>query len=296
MGAPAAAVYKGQSGGIIDTLEGLLEEAEGQLDAARKKETTALHNFEMLKQSLEDSVKNSNKDMKASKKALAESGEMKAVAAAKKVIQETTAGADALSYGLDQTSFLQKSSLNSAADLANFEAVRHVRDLAKKMKAPELAQLASRMAAAMRMANRHGSGDPFAKVKGLISDMIEKLESSAQADASQKAYCDKELSESNEKKAENEADAEKLTTKIDQMTSKSAQLKEETAALQKELAELAASQAEMDKMRSEEKATFTTNSAEMKQGLEGIKMALKVLRDYYAKDKDHAAAEGASSG
>merc|ERR1719207_506462 len=35
----------------------------------------------------------------------------------------------------------------------------------------------------------------------------------------------------------------------------------------------------------------------MKQGIEGVKMALKVLKDYYAKaDKSHSAADGASSG
>merc|ERR1712217_433675 len=33
----------------------------------------------------------------------------------------------------------------------------------------------------------------------------------------------------------------------------------------------------------------------MQQGLEGVKLALKVLREYYAKDKDHAAAEGAGA-
>merc|ERR1712072_849621 len=39
------------------------------------------------------------------------------------------------------------------------------------------------------------------------------------------------------------------------------------------------------------------NSAEMEQGLEGVKLALKVLRDYYAKeDKGHEAAEGAGGG
>eukprot|EP00929_Paragymnodinium_shiwhaense_P042255 TRINITY_DN2188_c1_g1_i2.p1 TRINITY_DN2188_c1_g1~~TRINITY_DN2188_c1_g1_i2.p1 ORF type:complete len:269 (-),score=126.57 TRINITY_DN2188_c1_g1_i2:85-891(-) len=127
--------------------------------------------------------------------------------------------------------------------------------------------------------------------------MIEKLESDGQADASHKAYCDKELSESNSKKAEKEADIEKLTTQIDQMTARSAQLKEEVAALQKALAQLAKSQAEMDKMRAEEKSIFTKNKAETQEGLDGVKMALKVLRDYYAKDdKAHESADGAATG
>merc|ERR1719240_21829 len=53
----------------------------------------------------------------------------------------------------------------------------------------------------------------------------------------------------------------------------------------------------MMKIREEEKTTFTANKAEMEQGLEGIKLALKVLRDYYAsEDKGHQAAEGAGSG
>merc|ERR1719161_1475414 len=77
-GAPAAAVYEGHSGGIIETLEGLLEKAEGQLDKARKTETTNLQNYEMLKQSLTDSIKFSNTDMDKAKKALSESQEKKA--------------------------------------------------------------------------------------------------------------------------------------------------------------------------------------------------------------------------
>merc|ERR1719506_3124329 len=81
------------------------------------------------------------------------------------------------------------------------------------------------------------------------------------------------------------------------MTAKSEQLKEHVAILQKELAELAAAQAEMDKVRAEEKEAFDTNSAEMKQGIEGVKMALKVLNEYYSKEgKDHGAAEGAGEG
>merc|ERR1719301_327245 len=81
------------------------------------------------------------------------------------------------------------------------------------------------------------------------------------------------------------------------MTARSAQLKEEVAALQEELAKLAAHQAEMDKVRQEEHAAYTTNKAEMEEGLQGVKLALKILREYYAKeDKAHAAAEGAATG
>lgn len=61
-GAPAAAVYESKSGGIVDTLQDLQEKAEAQLEDSRKKETTAAHNFEMLKQSLEDEVKFAEKE------------------------------------------------------------------------------------------------------------------------------------------------------------------------------------------------------------------------------------------
>merc|ERR1719330_878421 len=132
-------------------------------------------------------------------------------------------------------------------------------------------------------------------VKGLIADMISRLEAEAQSDASHKAYCDKELGESMAKKDDKTSTISKLTAKIDQMASRSAQLKEEVAGLNKALADLAAASADMDQMRQQEHKDFVKNKAEMQQGLEGIKMALKVLREYYALDKAHSAAEGAGS-
>jgi uncharacterized coiled-coil DUF342 family protein len=218
--------------------------------------------------------------------------ELNALATAKKIIKESTGGAAGQSYGLNQMSFLQ---VTSSADLANAEAVRFVRDLARKSKAPALAQLASRMASAMRLGAAAGE-DPFAKVKGLINDMIATLESEAEEDASQKAYCDKEMSETTAKKDELTAESDKLSTKIAQDKAASAKLKEEVATLQKELAEMAKAKADADKLRAEEKATFEKNSAEMKLGIEGIKKALSVLKEYYAKDDSHGAAEGAGSG
>jgi len=150
----------------------------------------------------------------------------------------------------------------------------------------------------MRMdaAIRASSGDPFTKVKGLIQDMIETLEKEAEADATEKAFCDKELAETNAKKDAKTTEIKKLSTKIDQMTSRSEQLKGEVAELEKGLSALAKAQAEMDKIRLEEKDEYTKAKAEMEAGIKGVQLALKVLRDYYAKDKAHASDEGGGGG
>merc|ERR1719336_1176592 len=320
--------------------------AQAQLSAARKKESTALHNFQMLKQSLEDEIKFANKEMGEAKAGLAASGdakasaegtlavtakelaadiataadlkqncaqkaddyeaakksrseELKALADAKQVISEKTGGADSIQYGLAQTSFLQftaRSKLFSGADLAKLEAVRLVRELAKNQHSTALAQLAQRMAVAMRFSAEAGE-DPFAKVKGLITDMIAKLEAEAGADATHKAYCDKEMSATKAKQDDKIAMVEKLSTRIEQMTATSAKLKEEVAALQASLADLAKAQREMDDTRKNENDVFVKSKADMEEGLQGVQLALKILREYYAQeDKAHDAAGGAANG
>jgi len=336
-GAPAAAVYEGHSGGILDVLGGLLEKAQTRLDDARKAENTSVNNFSMLKQSLEDNIKFSNKETDDSNKGLAKSSESKAgaegelsvtskdlssdtatladthrncmkkaeefesetksraeelnaLANAKKIISETTGGAASQSYSLLQ----MQSKLSSAQDLKQFETVHAVRDLAKKLNSPALAQLSARLASAMQ----HGSvagGDIFGKIKGLIGDMIDKLLKEAEDDATEKGFCDKELAYTNGRKDEKTNEIAKLTTFIDQSVAKSNQLKEEVAVLQKELADLAKSQQSWDKFRSEENTVYKKARAEMEEGLNGIKMALKVLRDYYAQKQENAA-EGAATG
>merc|ERR1740139_820333 len=53
----------------------------------------------------------------------------------------------------------------------------------------------------------------------------------------------------------------------------------------------------MDKLRGEEKAAFEESKAELEKGLSGIQAALKVLKEYYAKeDKAHNSADGAGDG
>merc|ERR1719271_1873082 len=79
-GAPAAATYKSQSGGIVDVLEDLKEKAETELAEARKAESTAKHNYELMKQSLEDQIAADTKDMNEEKAGKEEAAEGKATA------------------------------------------------------------------------------------------------------------------------------------------------------------------------------------------------------------------------
>merc|ERR1719310_1561051 len=79
-GAPDAAVYENKSGGIVDTLNGLLDQAHSQLSAARKKETNGQHEFALVEQSLNDATAAANKDLSEAKAGIAEAGEAKAAA------------------------------------------------------------------------------------------------------------------------------------------------------------------------------------------------------------------------
>merc|ERR1719453_575112 len=281
MGAPAAAVYKSHSGGIVDLLEDLKEKAEGELADARKAESNAKHNYEMMKQSLDDQMAADTKDMneeKAAKEA-AEEGkataegdlattvkelenaqadlstantdcmttaadheatvaarkeELSVIATAEKILKESTSGAVGQTY-----SFVQVS-MNPRADLANSEVLTLVKKLARDHHSSALAQLASRISVVMKYGGKSGD-DPFAKVKGLIGEMITKLEKEAEAEATEKAYCDEQMAKTEAKKAELDDDIAKLTNKIDQNASKSAQLKADVKQLEADLAAAAKS-------------------------------------------------------
>merc|ERR1719205_588208 len=203
--------------------------------------------------------------------------ELKAIATARKILEETTSGAEGQTYSL-----LQVSRLQSHADLAGLEVVQLVKQLARKQHSTALAQLASRMTAAIRFGSR-GGDDPFAKVKGLIENMIAKLEKEAEEEATEKAYCDEEMAKTEAKRGELMDDVAKLSAKIDQASSKSVALTEDIKQLEAELAALLKSQSEMDKIRQEESADFQQAKEDLTLGLTGVRKALTVLRDYYAQ-------------
>merc|ERR1719324_509959 len=68
------------------------------------------------------------------------------------------------------------------------------------------------------------AADPFEKVKGLIEEMIAKLVNEANQEATQKAFCDEEMSKSAASKAEKTETLDKLQSRLDTATSTKAEL------------------------------------------------------------------------
>merc|ERR1719337_752789 len=246
--------------------------AEGELETASKN----LSDDETHLKDLQQECMTAAEEDTESKTSRAE--ELEALATAKKILEEKTGAAADRAY-----SFLQIGTVSKAGSKTKVKEVKqHVLDLlqslAKKNDDKQLSLLAQRIQSATMLGE-----DPFAKIKGLISEMIEKLEAEAAKEAAHKAFCDKEMSETKAKKEDKETELDDLGTKIDKATSKIAKLKEEVATLETELGEIAAAQKAADELRMEQKEAWTAAKADYEQGLEGVGMALQVLRDYYAE-------------
>ena len=108
----------------------------------------------------------------------------------------------------------------------------------------------------------------------------------AAEEADHKAWCDKETMETQEKIDYHTRKVDKLAAKIDKAVAQIAQLTETIADLQKAVAENAKLQANMDQIRSEDKAAFKVMKKDFTDGIEGLTMALQILREYYAKEPE----------
>ena len=123
--------------------------------------------------------------------------ELKVIAEAKKILVESTGSAAAASF----VQLSATATASSKASTAGKKVASMVKKLAQKQHSNALAQLASRIEAVVRYGGQAGE-DVFAKIKGMIGDMITKLEEEAANDATEKAYCDEEMAKTEAKKAD----------------------------------------------------------------------------------------------
>jgi hypothetical protein len=333
---PEAKIYDRKTGSIVTTLKSLLEKAESHLEKLQGAETSAVHNYAMIKASLLDGQENLKGEMSDAKARIPEkqeansvaagdlqstsedllgdarakealhheclsvaeefqtsmagrSAELKALTDAQKAIADTTGGAASQTYALAQTpSLLQTASSRAAGPISA------VRALATKLGSTVLAQLASRMSSALQLGT---ASDPFSKVKELLENMIQQLATDADNDATLKAYCDREMASIGDKKDDAVSEKDRLGTRIEQKKARSSKLRGLVSTLQQELASLAKAQEEARQLRNDEHNAFLKNKNEMEQGLRGIKLAVKVLKEHYSQDSEsELLTHGASGG
>jgi len=151
------------------------------------------------------------------------------------------------------------------------------------------------------------AGDPFAKIKKLIQELIERLLQEAANEANQKGWCDKAMADAKQKRTYAADEIEGLNAKMAKLEALSAKLGEELATLAKEIKELKASQAEAKKaqteaeiqalteaiaelqkalleateLRSQERAENEKTIADATSGKSAVEFALQVLQEFY---------------
>ncbi|CAJ1358197.1 unnamed protein product [Effrenium voratum] len=318
--------YQSKSSSLVTVLNEVLEKAQTELEKLRREEQEKLHSYQLLRQSQSEKMKYAKRDMAAAQErkgdaaqriaasegslAEAQRSVAETVAALQdlqgtclkkatkfeedtqgraeevKALQEAKEAIEAKLGGGRAASFLQLGRGSRASEDHAAAAARSVRRLAVRLDSPALIELAGRLDFAA--SHRLGRDDPLRKVRGLIEGMIASMQSQAAAEADHQAFCDKEMSTTGIKSADRQEDVEKLGTKLEQARAQVTHLTEQTATLRQELADLAETQAEMDQVRKQEQSLFDTSQRDAKDGMEGLRLALQVLRTFYAKIGDPA--------
>lgn len=212
--------------------------------------------------------------------------ELKVLTKAMEVLKEEASAAGEISRGIfEKYSFLQTASLAKAtmqtrADLANTEAAAMIKKLAREQHSAALSQLASRISVLLKYRVHHGVG-PFEKIKTLISQMIGKLEREAEAEATEKAWCDEQMETTETKKGELEPAHAKLVNKIDKAATHESELKDQMASLSGEIASLSKVILEERTIRAEEHANYLQAKADLESGMAGVRRVADILVKYY---------------
>jgi hypothetical protein len=168
--------------------------------------------------------------------------------------------------------FLQKAKKHAVEpkDGAREAIMALLRNQGQKLKSTLLTSLASRIAA-----------DPFAKIKKLIQELIERLLTEAANEANQKGWCDKATADATQKRTYAADKIESLNAKMAKLEALGAKLKEEISVLEGEIKELKNAQADASKERAAEKAENAKTVSEAKAGLDAVKMAIDILDKFY---------------
>merc|ERR1719161_2286416 len=133
--------------------------------------------------------------------------------------------------------FLQRRQVHKRTPVANDGGREMIMQLLRndgaKLKSTLLTELATRIA-----------GDPFAKIKKLIQELIERLLQEAANEANQKGWCDKAMADATQKRTYSADEIEGLNAKMAKLEALGAKLTEEIGVLEGDIGKLQSRQSE----------------------------------------------------
>lgn len=309
-GAPAGAAYSNHSNGIMDLLNSMKKKAEGELQDAQTAEMNRRQNFELLEQSLTDQLKVDKRNMDENKQLSGQKGESKGqaegdLADANKQLSNDNAALSDTTNHCKQTSANYEARVKARQEeqgvIADAIGILSGDDFKTatgesflqsgdnedvREQVSNILQSASdkyNSAAFAQLASRTRVGDPFGKVKGLIEDMITKLQKQAVEEANKKAYCDTEKKKGEAERAKLSQRSDLLQTRDDKYSADMAKTKSDIATLAQELSDIADSVAEATNLRAAAAKSFAKFKADSELRIKTIANAIQTLSDYYSK-------------
>merc|ERR1719498_736294 len=140
----------------------------------------------------------------------------------------------------------------------------------KQLKSTVLPSLATKVAA-----------DPFAKIKKLVQELIERLLQEAADEANHKGWCDKELTNAKQQRTYKSDSIKKLNSQLETAEARRDKLTEDIATLTTEIAELTDSLSSTTAQRAAESAENAATVSEAEEGQAAVEQAFDVLDHFY---------------
>lgn len=312
--------YQSKSGGILGAIQGMQEKNSSVLSKLREEEMTARHKFEMLAQDLknqENSVTDqiaALKETEAKATATAKQAESdlatttETLNADKTELTETKGDCKAYAEewaarkasATEEISVIQQAIEILSGKFGGGESFLQIssstsEDNALAGKSMEAQDYERRSNAAMllrHLSHEYNSfglmqvavaaqDDPFVKVRGMIKDMISKLEEEAQKEATAEAKCKADKAKGEKSLKIKKAQYDKLLSRSDAANAKFTKLGEEVKELGSQLKELAASVKEETNIRNKEKADNQAVIKDSAESIEALTKAIEVLSKFY---------------
>jgi len=208
----------------------------------------------------------------------ARSDELKALSDALTTLEEGASNQYSANKKLNlaqkSTSFLQLSgtSKQSMQMAATTSASQLLAKVAKDLHSPVLSVTAMKVKL---------MADHFVKVRAIIKDLIQKLEDDAEAEATQKGFCDTNMAAAISDRDTGNAQIEEAMATISKITAEKDQLNQEIQDLKKAIAENLKALNEATELRNSEKADNEVTIETAEEGKTAVELAINTLKEFY---------------